>query len=173
MHILCNGASWVVLVFIQKLVICVFMYNKFLCTIPLLCTTSRNKEVPSQPWHCWPFLCRMRSFRPSPSGVRGAFQVWLRKSVKKKKALLFYTIRSVFSKHGSSAKHLFETKLDDVRSFAVSHNRVQAISLQIGVFMLPWHLQRLFPPFPLLLAIIRRANKTLLRVYRYLVLLSL
>lgn len=92
---------------------------------------------------------------------------------KKKKALVFYTIRSVFSQHGSSAKHLFETKLDDVRSFAVSHNRVQAISLQIGVFMLPWHLQCLLPPFPPLLTIIRRANKTLLRVYRYLVLLSL
>lgn len=173
MHILCNGASWVVLVFIQKLVICGFMYNKFLCTIPLLCTTSRNEEVPSQPWHCWPFLCRMRSFRPSPSRVRGAFQVWLRKSVKKKKSSCVLYNKISFSQHGSSAKHLFETKLDDVRSFAVSHNRVQAISLQIGVFMLPWHLQCLLPPFPPLLTIIRRANKTLLRVYRYLVLLSL
>lgn len=82
---------------------------------------------------------------------------------------MFYTPISVWSKHGYSAKHLFRTKLDKVRSFAESHTRVQAISLQIViVFMLLWHLQYLFPPLPLIPATIQRANKTIVVVYRYL-----
>lgn len=109
---------WVGLVFIQKLVICVFMYN----TITVY--YSRNKEVTSQLWHCWSFLCRMKSFRLPSSGVCSTFPVWRRKSTIKKSALIFYTIRSVFSSHGYSAKCLLERKLDDGRNFTESHIRV-------------------------------------------------
>lgn len=145
----------------------------FLGTTPLLCITltnfKANFELPSQPRHCQTPPHRMSSFRSSPSGVLIAFRAWFRQSGKK--ALTFHTPIAVWSKH--YAKHLFRTQLDNVKSFAESHIRVQAISLQIGVFMLLWHLQYLFPLFPLIPATIQRANKTIFVVYRYLVLFFL
>lgn len=86
---------------------------------------------------------------------------------------MFYIPVSVWSKHGYSAKHLFGTQLDNVKSFAESHVTVQAISLQISVFMLLWHLQYLFPPFLLIPATVQGANKIIFVVYGYLVLLFL
>lgn len=158
--------SLLVLVFIQQVAICIFRYN----TITVYYFDRQaNFELPSQPRHCWTFPCRMSSFRSSPLGVHIAFQAWFRQSGKK--ALTLHTPISDWSK--GSTKHLFGTQLDNAKSFAESHIRVQPISLQIGVFMLLWHLQYLFPPFPLIPATIQRANETVFVVYRYLVLFFL
>lgn len=40
------------------------------CITPLLCITSRNRIVPSQPQHHWAFIYGTRSLRLSSSGVR-------------------------------------------------------------------------------------------------------